>query len=476
LPRKTNGDFFELDDLKNDQKRIAVYIIKGVQDYCLRPQDFKPIRMTVMGMAGSGKTVMVKTLITAIRRIFQSRRSALVGAPTGAAAHNSGGTTLHRLVGVNPSNSCNLVITSKEKEKLVQTFMDTILLIVDERGMTDFQTLGKAESAIAQSTRDGVNCDKSWGGLPIVVLIGDDMQLPSVQKGTLFMPVGPKEGQSRSLLSPIESKGQLAFLEAAKDVMILGTIKRQDESEKQYKSALTGLRNDNLSEKDFKYLEQFDLSMTQWTNTQKKEIMNDAVFAFSTNKEVREKNCHLLQENSSTFNPVAKIQCSYPRSANNTGKPIMSHFKNVNTPMVVLICIGARVAINSKNFNPRWGLFNGSVGTVKSIIFAQGKSPNSGDMPEYVVVDIASYSGPAWDKDNPTVSHKCIKNELDRLQLTDTLFSMFQFHLSPSCVKKCAVKESSYLWSLPGRPQYTNFKEALLEGQNQGSPLTLGTS
>lgn len=404
LPRKSNGDFYELQDLKDDQKSIAVYILKGVQDYCLHPKDFKPIRMTVMGMAGSGKTVMVKTLITAVRRIFQSRRSALVGAPTGAAAHNSGGVTLHRLVGMNPSNVTNLVITPKEKEKLVKTFMDTILMFIDERGMTDFQTLGKAESSIAQSTRDGVNSDKSWGGLPILVLIGDDMQLPSVQKGTLFMPVGPKCIQANSALTPIESKGQLAFLEAAKDVMILGTIKRQDDSEKQYKSVLTGLRNDVLSENDYKYLEQFDLSMSHWSNMQKKEVTRDAVFAFSTNKEVRDKNCNLLQDHSSALNPVAKIQCCYPRTANRTGKAILSHFKNVDTPKVVLMCIGARVAINSKNFNPRWGLFNGSVGTVISIAYAKGKNPNSGDLPEYIIVDIPSYSGPEWDKENPTVS------------------------------------------------------------------------
>lgn len=402
---------FSLDDLKSDQKDVALYILDGIFRYCTNPKEFEPIRMTVMGMAGSGKTVLVKTLITTIRQIFQSRRAALVGAPTGAAAHNSGGTTLHRLACINPSNGANLVISDKEKEKLVATFMDTILLFVDERGMTDFKTLGKAEVSIAQSTRDGVYSNKSWGNLPIVVLIGDDMQLPSVDKGTLFMPVGRKEDRPKVKLTPIETKGQVAFLEAAKDVMVLGTIKRQDDTEKQYKAALTGLRNDRLSDEDYEYLERFDLSLPQWSNNQKAEIMKDAVFAYSTNREVLEKNCDLLRSISGPENPVAKISCCYPLTTNNTGKPIMNHFRNSDTPKVSLLCLGARVTIKSKNFNPTWGLFNGSVGTVISIHFAQGNSPNNGDLPEYVVVDIPSYTGPAWHSEHPTVSEKTIRSD-----------------------------------------------------------------
>ena len=137
-------------------------IIDAIKTYDTLPSEFTPIRMTVMGMAESGKTVLIKTLITAVQKMFGFWRSALVSAPTGSAAYKSGGVTIHKLCAMNPHNANNNQISSKEKEKLVKEFMDIILLFVDGRGMTDLQTLGRAECAVANSTRDGKFSNKSW--------------------------------------------------------------------------------------------------------------------------------------------------------------------------------------------------------------------------------------------------------------------------------------------------------------------------
>jgi ATP-dependent DNA helicase PIF1 len=56
---------------------------------------FKPLRMTIMGCAGTGKSVLINTVVAYIRRI-QKNYSFIVAAPTGAAAHNVGGQTIHR--------------------------------------------------------------------------------------------------------------------------------------------------------------------------------------------------------------------------------------------------------------------------------------------------------------------------------------------------------------------------------------------
>jgi nicotinamide riboside kinase len=57
---------------------------------------FKPLRMTIMGCAGTGKSVLINTVVAYIRRMFQKNYSFIVAAPTGAAAHNVGGQTIHR--------------------------------------------------------------------------------------------------------------------------------------------------------------------------------------------------------------------------------------------------------------------------------------------------------------------------------------------------------------------------------------------
>jgi hypothetical protein len=54
----------------------------------------KPLRMTVLGCAGSGKSVLINTLVGCIRKMFNN--SVFVTAPTGAAAYNVGGQTTDR--------------------------------------------------------------------------------------------------------------------------------------------------------------------------------------------------------------------------------------------------------------------------------------------------------------------------------------------------------------------------------------------
>ena len=94
LPLKSNGGNFHLSELMDDQREAAIYILQAIQKYYNRDNSFKPISMTLMGKAGSGKTFFVKTMITAVRRMFGYRRAALVCAPTGAAAFVSGGLTI----------------------------------------------------------------------------------------------------------------------------------------------------------------------------------------------------------------------------------------------------------------------------------------------------------------------------------------------------------------------------------------------
>ncbi len=40
-----------------------------------------------------------------------------------------------------------------------------------------------------------------------------------------------------------------------------------------------------------------------------------------------------------------------------------------------------------RNFEPDWGLYNGSIGTVKEIVFKKGESPLDGTLPQYVIVE-----------------------------------------------------------------------------------------
>ena len=67
-----------------------------------------------------------------------------------------------------------------------------------------------------------------------------------------------------------------------------------------------------------------------------------------------------------------------------------------------MLCWDAMVEITKVNIEPKWGLFNGAIGTVVDIIFKQGENPNEGHLPTVVVVELKHYRGPIWDTDNPT--------------------------------------------------------------------------
>ena len=70
------------------------------------------------------------------------------------------------------------------------------------------------------------------------------------------MSVGPHEDRVKSKLTSIERRGQQAFLEAAKDVMQLETIKRQEESDKEYSRALNNLWYNKVDNLDYNFLNQ----------------------------------------------------------------------------------------------------------------------------------------------------------------------------------------------------------------------------
>ena len=93
-------------------------------------QDFKPLRMTVLGQAGTGKSRLINTLVSVIRKMFGTNDSVHVAAPTGAAAHSVNGQTIHRIFSVGTGKNTELGPAAKENlGKMLQT---TIALFFDE--------------------------------------------------------------------------------------------------------------------------------------------------------------------------------------------------------------------------------------------------------------------------------------------------------------------------------------------------------
>ena len=96
----------------------------------------------------------------------------------------------------------NKVQISKLSAQALKTLMskleNTIALIVDERSMVSALLLGTIEAYCRQSAFKGTKSHLSWGGLPIIILVGDDYQLPPIDEGAFYcLKKGPVASEPR---------------------------------------------------------------------------------------------------------------------------------------------------------------------------------------------------------------------------------------------------------------------------------------
>ena len=126
---------------------IFVEIMAKVKEWltCDDISNFEPLRMIINGSGGSGKSVIVNTVVTYMRKMFNLNDVVKVAAPTGTAACNVGGETFHHLMNMQVSRSeyKAATLTDSQRLKLVKKFRCLRALIIDERSLVDSIALRK---------------------------------------------------------------------------------------------------------------------------------------------------------------------------------------------------------------------------------------------------------------------------------------------------------------------------------------------
>ncbi|RBR12210.1 uncharacterized protein FIESC28_08696 [Fusarium coffeatum] len=137
------------------------------------------------GSAGCGKSTALKT---AIRLLEKQQLNVFVTAPTGIAALNVGGITLHSYMGWNTTDAAQslraVIVKATQKRRTsggnkapnptAKRLRQTDVLIIDEISMIENNFITRVEACL-RDIRGG-----SWGGLQIIVT-GDFCQLPPVK-------------------------------------------------------------------------------------------------------------------------------------------------------------------------------------------------------------------------------------------------------------------------------------------------------
>jgi hypothetical protein len=170
----------------------VIAAIDTIVKFLKNNKKYKPLQATVMGCGGTGKSFIINTIIYTVRNMTQMNDTVKVGAPSGAAAYNVQGSTLHHLLGISVSRP-EEIITGTALENLQERLKHLLCLIIDEQSMISSKVLAAAERNVRHSVYKGQNSGEIWGGVPVVLLFGDEYQLFPVIKESAIQGYSKKK-------------------------------------------------------------------------------------------------------------------------------------------------------------------------------------------------------------------------------------------------------------------------------------------
>ena len=147
----------------------------------------------ITGGAGTGKSHLIKTISASLNKTLSygsqclERPNLLLLAPTGVAAVNINGTTIHSALGISiDARGLTLhKLPDKKRCKLRQELADVKALIIDEISMVSNTLLLYIHQRLVEIFGCVSDFSKPFAGLSII-LVGDLYQLPPVMQKPIF--------------------------------------------------------------------------------------------------------------------------------------------------------------------------------------------------------------------------------------------------------------------------------------------------
>jgi len=405
IPLKHDGSYYKLQEANGLQRIILYHVFRTVKNWITRSDSYTPFHRIVSGGGGSGKSYIIHQITSVIRRMFSKTETVETAAYTGSAAYNIGGRTIHSAYAINCSHP-DYELSQDQRDKMTRRMRYTVALLFDERSMIPADVLGAVERNVALTCHGGNKHKIKWGGVPVVLLLGDDYQLPPVQhkgkgKGA-FSALDYQIGRKTRPLS-VETRGIEEFLRISHGAFVIKENQRVQEQQSDFKSLLDRIRIGKPTEQDKNII--LSLSFTKLPKSLQKlyEESAETLYLFATKEMCSDHNFKKLKEYNNEENPVAFLKHKLPRH-------LIENSDQNAIPQVTCFSRGCKVSIKGRNFCPVLGLYNGAIGTVDEIVYRQGHSPNDGDLPLYVAVEFPSYLGHLqeygqniWDQNNPKI-------------------------------------------------------------------------
>ena len=334
--------------------------------------DIKPLHMFVSGVGGTGKSFLIKTIRALVSKIWDYKTGSpvcAVTAPTGLAAFNMGGVTIHRLLQLpleHEGRTAGYWKLGKEALKVMRNSLSQLrLLIIDEVSMVSSLNL-----AYIHLRLDEIFAKDEWFGGVNVLFVGDILQLPPVNGGAVFERISNK-----SITNKLGCMTSVNIWQICVDYDEL-TINERQKKDQMFSSMLDEIRRGCVSDETVQALKNRVISIPVVDKFEELLSANKAPLClFPTHKSCHDFNAKMLSRLDAEIKEIPCMDkvdetqgtCKWSQKAKDALEK-MNTDCNLTAGLEALlkIAVGARVMLR-RNIDTRSGLVNGAVGTVMAI-------------------------------------------------------------------------------------------------------------
>jgi len=361
----------------NPEQQLIYDMFVGHYEAVLNGGTPEPLLVQVDGRGGTGKSHVINLLSAKLDQLAMARGHLPVvvrSAPTGVAANNINGCTLHSLLRLPVSKTQELEpLANSSLTSLQNKLRQFQYLVLDEKSMIGLRQLAFVDQRLRQAFPQ--NAHLYFGGMSIL-LLGDFFQLPPVAEKPLY------SNDDNARLRTAELAGRNAYHAFDKTIELKQVVRQQGDEQASFRDALDGLRFNNPTVAHWELLSS---RLQMHLSPEEVKTFDSALRIYPTNDRVEAYNTEHLERLDS---PCIQVLASHT----GTGAKDVPSRDAGNLQVSLPLMVGARVML-TENLWTGAGLVNGSLGTVRDIAWEEGSDPRT-EPPFVVMVQFDRYSGP----------------------------------------------------------------------------------